>query len=104
FNGAVGGPDVAPTVTALLTCRADQQWYFTDGTSSLREHLVDGVPAASGPTTSPLAFQEIFRFSAVKDVGCSVIPEEEEGCATCDEAAVTFHMKTLPEEVDVMKE
>ncbi|KAK6045034.1 hypothetical protein COOONC_17461 [Cooperia oncophora] len=35
FNGGIGGPDVAPTVTARLTCRDDQKWYFTDGTTSL---------------------------------------------------------------------
>ncbi|KAK5973940.1 C6 domain-containing protein [Trichostrongylus colubriformis] len=35
FNGGVGGPPVAPTVTARLTCRADQKWYYSDGTESL---------------------------------------------------------------------
>ncbi|PIO58546.1 hypothetical protein TELCIR_20015, partial [Teladorsagia circumcincta] len=35
FNGGVGGPPGAPTVTARLTCRADQKWYYTDGTTSL---------------------------------------------------------------------
>ncbi|KHJ80416.1 hypothetical protein OESDEN_19909 [Oesophagostomum dentatum] len=35
FNGGIAGPRVAPTVKALLVCRADQKWYYSDGTTAL---------------------------------------------------------------------
>ncbi|KHJ95614.1 hypothetical protein OESDEN_04436 [Oesophagostomum dentatum] len=35
FNAGIGGPDIAETITALLTCHADGKWYFTLGQNSL---------------------------------------------------------------------
>ncbi|VDM69874.1 unnamed protein product [Strongylus vulgaris] len=66
FQEGLAGPAVAPTVTATLVCRADQKWYFSDGTTAL----------------------------AVTDVYCSTTKPSTTECATCSPDAVTFHTAT----------
>ncbi|CAJ0597774.1 unnamed protein product [Cylicocyclus nassatus] len=63
FQNSIAGPPMAPTVTATLVCRDDQQWYYSDGTSAL----------------------------AITDVYCSTTAgSETETCGTCDPSTVTF--------------
>ncbi|VDM79329.1 unnamed protein product [Strongylus vulgaris] len=63
FQEGIAGPTVAPTVMATLVCQADQQWYYTDGTTT----------------------------KAITDVYCFTTKDSEQTCATCDASAVTFH-------------
>uniref|UniRef100_A0A0N4X1S7 C6 domain-containing protein n=1 Tax=Haemonchus placei TaxID=6290 RepID=A0A0N4X1S7_HAEPC len=76
FNLGIGGPNIAPTVTALLTCRADGKWYYTDGTASL----------------------------AITDVSCSTTKAPATNCATCDPNDVVFKEGVDADETDAIRE
>ncbi|ETN78448.1 hypothetical protein NECAME_02885 [Necator americanus] len=79
FNKGVGGPSTAPTVKTLLVCNTDQKWYYSDGANSL----------------------------AITDVTCTTNDSggpSEKPCASCDESAVLFGSKSMPDEVNVVKQ
>ncbi|RCN41684.1 hypothetical protein ANCCAN_12354, partial [Ancylostoma caninum] len=80
FNNGVGGPPVAPTVKAVLVCKADQKWYYTQGadTLAITDVKCTSTKGSGGGTTKP--------------------------CASCDENAVVLKKKTMPGEVDAVKQ
>ncbi|ETN78449.1 hypothetical protein NECAME_02886 [Necator americanus] len=76
FNNGIAGPGVAPTLKALLVCRADKKWYHSDGTTSL----------------------------PITDVYCSTTKSSNPACSSCNEDTVTFQKASGDFGLDALKE
>ncbi|KAL6726997.1 hypothetical protein Aduo_008916 [Ancylostoma duodenale] len=83
FNNGVGGPPVAPIVKALLVCKADQKWYYTQGadTLSLANNAGGCKQMNAVCTATQPGLQAFMEFNSA--IGGPVIAETVTSLLTC---------------------